>query len=114
MARETFIWTHLRKPGASGKINFRVRKTQFGDGYSQRVPDGLNHRLETWPLTFEGGLELIGPIKEFIEDHEGYKAFDWTTPSGVTGVFVVENYNFVSIGSGLYSVSADFVQIATP
>lgn len=113
MPREEFAWSHLRKPGATARVNFRVRKVQYGDGYSQRTPDGLNHRLETWPLTFEGGLSLIGPIKDFIDRHEGARSFNWTPPAGKPGVYVVENYSFVSIGSGLYSVSADFVQVGS-
>lgn len=31
----------------------RVRSAQFGDGYSQEAPDGINSLVDTWSLTFE-------------------------------------------------------------
>jgi phage-related protein len=30
----------------------RLRTTQFGDGYAQRVVDGINYTKKTWTLTF--------------------------------------------------------------
>jgi phage-related protein len=31
----------------------RIRTAQFGDGYAQRVADGINYLNQTWSLTWE-------------------------------------------------------------
>lgn len=115
MAREIFTWSGMRQKGAAGKIKFNVRKAKFGDGYEQRVGDGINNKQQSWPLVFEGNEATLAPIKNFIDRHGGVRSFHWTPPgSDKAGVYVVEGYSYVSVGGGLYSLSADFIEVFAP
>lgn len=107
---ETF--TYDRQKGAAGKIEFRTRTAQFGDGYSQAVADGINAEMQTWPLSFEGNLETVQPILDFFRRHQGYKSFYWTAP-GDTGLKMwrVGNVQLTSAGAGVYNLSAEFKQV---
>lgn len=113
MATETFTWD--RQAGASGKIKYRVRTAQFGDGYSQSVADGLNNEVQTWPLTFEGTIEYVTPIRDFFRRHKGSKSFYWTPPGeSAPLLFRAEEVTFTSIGGGVYSMAAEFRQVFYP
>lgn len=110
MATETFTWE--RQAGAVGKITYRVIEAKFGDGYSQTISDGLNVESQTWPLTFEGGLNYVKPILEFFRRHRGSKAFKWTPPGEtVPLLFRADTVNFTSVGGGVYQVGAEFKQV---
>jgi phage-related protein len=54
---DTFTWYHNANP--SGTVKFRTLSARFGDGYEQTAPDGINNKLESWPLTFEGTSAAI-------------------------------------------------------
>ncbi|MDI6029558.1 hypothetical protein QBK99_25795 [Corticibacterium sp. UT-5YL-CI-8] len=51
-------------------LNFepRIKKAEFGDGYSQRSPDGLNSNLATLEASFE---VLVGTEAKFLLDFRG-------------------------------------------
>ncbi len=63
----------------------RLRKTQFGNGYSQESPDGLNHQLQEWELEFKKQpLKLIQRVREFLLARGGTEAFYFVSPLGET------------------------------
>jgi phage-related protein len=70
-----------------------VRTARFGDGYEQRVPEGINTMPEKWDLTFTGTRAEIDPIAVFLREHKGSVAFDWTTPDEVTGRFICRKWS---------------------
>lgn len=63
--------------GVEPTVTHRIKSAQFGDGYTQRVGDGINTRKEVWPLTFLGRKAEIEAIKAFFDEHAGHKAFLW-------------------------------------
>ncbi len=88
------------------KVQFRVLEAQFGDGYVQPVPDGLNNMLETWDLSFDDipGADLV-TIRNYIDGLGGTKFFYWTpfadsTPKKwkVVGEYTI-NYKNINAGS---------------
>lgn len=57
----------------------RVLKTQFGDGYAQRSPDGLNPIQQRWSVVFSAVDPVVGDaIIAFFRTHGGVTPFDWT------------------------------------
>ena len=93
MAIEIFTWSPRVNPTQT--VNFRTRKAQFGDGYTQVSGDGLNPRSQEW---------------EFLDRHGGTKSFQWTPPLEDIGLFRCEQYKPVPMGGGNYSLSATFIQ----
>lgn len=56
----------------------RVLETKFGDGYSQRSPDGLNPIAQSWSLRFTGCDDAkANLIITFFREHLAVYAFDW-------------------------------------
>ena len=80
MAMQTFNWEPDDEIGTDS--TFRVRRSQFGDGYVQVAGDGLNPETDTHTLTFGGLMDEIKPIVDFIRAHGGARSFLWTTPEG--------------------------------
>lgn len=79
----TFTW--CPSVGAQQQTTPRVRTSRFGDGYSQRVADGINTKQEVWNLGFVGLSDVDAlAIETFLNDRGGHEAFLWETPSGVT------------------------------
>ena len=38
--------------GADKSVNFKEISVQFGDGYQQVAPDGLNNKRDSWSITW--------------------------------------------------------------
>jgi phage-related protein len=112
MAKEIFKWSP--KLGATGSVKFRVLKAQFGDGYAQTAPDGINNRSSSWPLSFTGIEAKIRPIKDFLDRQAGAKSFLWTPPLGVPGYFKVVEYQCVSQGGRVFTLTATFEETFQP
>lgn len=74
----------------------KINKVQFGDGYTQRSPKGINHNLREFNVTFKGvwgskiengkivpinpsGFDEMAKVEQFLQEHAGYKAFLWAS-----------------------------------
>lgn len=59
----------------------RVKVAQFGDGYEQRAPDGINALARNWTLTFEPMTKAQRNIlRDFCRARKGSEPFYWDTP----------------------------------
>ena len=107
MAVETFLWRPETQP--NGDITFAEIRAQFGDGYAQRAPDGINTERQRWPLTFRGPEDEITPIVEFLRRNR-HTSFLWTPPmpGGVEGHYQHNGYTVVPHGSGNFVVRVTF------
>ncbi|VUD48411.1 hypothetical protein TDB9533_01228 [Thalassocella blandensis] len=83
---------YLPKYGARPDVQFRTLTSSFGDGYSQRGKDGINNRLNSWPLTFELRTEDMLNLQTFLDDHQGVEAFLWAPPDESEGKWVCKGY----------------------
>lgn len=95
---------------AAGDTRFRIRKAQFGDGYTQVSGDGINPVIRSWDLTFIGKYDYITPIIVFLETHQGVKSFQWTPPTNVPGLYRCEGYKSVAMGGENYTLTATFTE----
>ncbi|WPU24517.1 phage tail protein [Cedecea neteri] len=112
MPIETFSWSPRVNP--SSTVTFRTRKAQFGDGYEQVSGDGLNPRSQQWDLNFVGSEEYIREIKNFLDRHQGTKAFLWNPPLEQPGLFRCEEFKPTPMGGDNHSLSAKFIQAYKP
>jgi phage-related protein len=75
----TFTWAP--DYDAEGEEEPRVNAIKFADGYEQRAQIGINVTQENWPLVFAfRTAEETAEILEFLREHGGVTAFDWTAP----------------------------------
>ena len=64
--------------GRSSKPRIRVAK--FGDGYEQRLVDGINHLDESYSVNFSNRTRvIIDDIMAFFDSRKG-ASFDFTIP----------------------------------
>ena len=110
---DTFNWSPTVQ-GFGGDTTLRVRKAQFGDGYTQRAADGLNNRASTYNLRFVGSAEKISAIYEFFDAHAGAMSFFWTPPLRPQGRFVCEKYTEPTKDGDVYTITAQFEQTFAP
>lgn len=78
MSDRLFNWSPA--PDYTASLAERMLSAQFGDGYSQDVPDGINFALRSWPLVFSGPAERANEIEAFLNDHLGGATFLWIVP----------------------------------
>lgn len=112
MAIQTFTW--CARVNASADVSFRVRKAQFGDGYTQVSGDGINNRGQSWSVEFVDRETNIKAIMDFLDSHAGIKSFYWVPPLANKGLFRCESYKPTALGGGVYSISATFIQSFAP
>lgn len=75
--------------GVSASVKANINTVQFDDGYEQRTKRGIKNIKRTFNARFVGTyfkknnvFVTDGDSREvldFLESHEGYKAFNWTS-----------------------------------
>jgi len=109
MATQTFTWAPT-VAGSSGDATLLVNKAQFGDGYAQRSPDGLNNRSSSYSLTFVGDAAKISAIMAFLDARAGGEAFYWTPLLRAQSLFTCEKYTEPTKDGDVYTMTAQFDQ----
>lgn len=90
----------------------RVLTAQFGDGYIQRVGDGINIAPEEWSLTFSARTSTErDTILAFFVARNGIEAFDWTSPSGTVGKFICPEWAYTPVTAASNTITAKFKQV---
>lgn len=106
---KTFIWK--MNMGASASTHHNVTKTQFGDGYAQRVSFGINTRRTDWSGAKTGDwASVIKPIKDFLDEHGGIHPFLWTDPHGNTAKYICQDYEISQRKGNFWQISLKFEQ----
>lgn len=87
-----FTWVPDQNVKSETRAN--VFEARLGDGYVQRTGKGINAIVEDWTLTFSirTRAEVTG-IKNFLKALKGVTSFNWTTPEGVTGKYICDNWS---------------------
>ncbi|MDT8894177.1 phage tail protein [Halomonas sp. I1] len=103
--------------GLDEQPQFRVDTAQFGDGYAQRRPSGINATTRTWTLQWELLTKSqADTIQDFLLSQQGVRAFHWTIPETGEEVKVVcrKAPSRVYTDYQLYRVSAVFTEDHNP
>lgn len=110
MGLKTFTWQ--MNMGASASTHHAVSKTQFGDGYAQRISHGINTKHTDWSGSKTGDLSsVILPIQDFLDEHKGVIPFLWTNPYGVTAKYVCQDYEVNQRKGNFWQISLKFEQV---
>jgi len=109
------------------QVNPRVRSATFGDGYIQRIADGLNSLNEVFTVNLTNKPKATADdIIKFFEDKKAVTSFSFTFPdenssstdsSGnkVTTIKVVcANWSLMYSSSDHYTIMATFNRVYEP
>lgn len=89
----------------------RVKTANFGDGYQQRIADGINTQPQQWSLSFQLSKSDIDAIDAFLTVRNGVSSFTWT-PSGLSEVKVIcRDWSRSIISPNVGTLSAKFEQV---
>lgn len=109
MAKE-FAWS--MDMGAAADIQHKINKTQFGDGYAQRSPNGINNKVLNWSGVKTGDFEtMIDPIIQFLDEHGGVTPFLWTDPHGNTNKYTCAEYTASQRKGNFWQITLKFEQV---
>jgi len=101
-------------------ITPRVIQAQFGDGFEQRIIDGINNINEEYSVSFNSrSKQEINAIISTFNTRAGVTAFDFTIPttaangsdSETTIKVICSTYNQSYDSDGFYSCSATFKRV---
>lgn len=114
-----FDW--VESPGTSLQEEPRVARSQFGDGYHERAPAGLNPVTQRWQMQFSGveravADEIVAFFRARVTAVAGLEAFDWT-PLWATAAIRVICTSWTRVQDGepdTESVTATFEQVHEP
>ena len=119
----TDLTSTVRTPdkGMTKSSSATVHKIQFGDGYMQRVTEGINPIKESYQVSFSNRtITDIDDIVAFLDNKKGVTAFNFTVPdtnsSGneKTIKVICESYNLNWINGIASTVSATFLRVYEP
>jgi len=66
---------------ASAEVEPRVRIAQYGDGYAQRRPAGINTQDQIWSVALNNLTEVTTQaVLDFLSARNGVDVFNWTPP----------------------------------
>lgn len=112
MAYDSFPSIEPEYDGAKKSVEARVLQSQFGDGYSQRAPDGLNSLPETWELVWLVQLSNRNSIVNFLKGKLGATAFLWTPPLASAAIkCICRRWSEVAMFGDWWRIEATFEQV---
>jgi phage-related protein len=106
-------FTYLPSYGTNLTRTPRVLKSKFGDGYQQRMQDGINHNPRTWKLVFNGRRQdEMDAIEDFLDARGGVESFDWTPPRGPAGKWICESgLTITTVAGTLTNATCTFEEV---
>lgn len=103
-------------PGSTKATKPRVLRNDFGDGYSQRIGDGLNQINRKVDIKFSVLVKSeADDIESFFEERAGYKPFRWTLPGEDTErKWIAPEWQRTYTGRLTYDISVTFEEVFDP
>ena len=100
---------------ADRTVSFQTIAAQFGDGYEQVAPKGLNNRKESWSITWAGlTLAEKNTIVAVLNSVGTWGILSWTpcTESISANFRLVDGYKVTQVGgSGVFSITAGLKKV---
>lgn len=112
ITKPSFIWT----PSYNFSVDTEplVRSIRFGEGYEQRLKEGINNSLIKIDFSFEKrSLKESTAIIHFFSERDGAESFIFSVPEpyNVRKLFVVRNWNLTQTFVNNYSIKANFEEV---
>lgn len=111
----TAVFNPHRVPsvGSDRKTDFRINEDEFGDGYSQATPVGLNTARREVSLSWNSLPQAEATqITDFLNARGGAEHFTWTFPTESAALkWRCLQFNNTPLRGGRVRVSATFKQV---
>ena len=97
-------------------VNFREMSAQFGDGYQQVAPNGINNKIDSWSITWAPlSSSEKTTVESVLNTNGSWGILQWT-PLGETVAknfrMTKDGYSRKSLNRGnLFSISCKLVQV---
>lgn len=103
-------FSYIPTYGASERTQPRVLTATFGDGYEQRLADGINTIRRVWTLSFSKTAADTQLVIDFLENEGGVTAFNWTPPRGAAGLWKAQAWDS-SVNDGYDTLNVTFIEV---
>jgi phage-related protein len=111
-----FFW----KPSYTSNVNFEpnIIKVQFGNGYQQRINNGINSDLMKFDAIFDNRLEMEAvSMLHFLDQRGGQQSFIYNVPTIYSKTnfntrFVAPNWNVSYNSYNNYSIKVKIEEVA--
>ncbi len=112
MTIPTFAPSIEPSPSTGRKTNYKLLKSEFGDGYTQTTRDGINHRRRQLTLSWNTLLDAQAwEIADFLEERGGDLDFYYTPPRETVPVkWTCEEWDDTVNDDGTRKITATFNQ----
>lgn len=108
-------WVWVESAGTTLTEEPRVKKAQFGDGYEQRAPDGINNTPQVWELSFDQVDDAVADDMVAFLRQQGGMAFNYVPMRSTTALrFKCERWTRSYSTPGESSLRARFDQVFEP
>lgn len=112
MSTPIFIPPINPSPGLTDTPEFKILEADFGDGYTQPTPHGINHMRHvielSWELLEADQMEVI---RDFLESRGGVESFHYTLPGEVLSkTYRCAEWRVTALQADLYAITATFRQ----
>jgi len=90
----------------------RIIENTFGDGYSQRVPDGINTIINKATVELTGDYSDIATYDSYFSGLQGADNFTWTPPGeSSTSKWICKTWSIITLSNNTYSLTAEFERV---
>ena len=110
---DTFAWEPT-SAGYAPTTTMLVRTAQYGDGYAQTVPDGINNVSSNYSLVFIKNRKDMAAIIAFLDAHQGATAFYFTPLFRPQGLYKCPGYTGPTKDGNVYTLTATFNESFAP
>lgn len=109
----TFPATPAPSQSTSAAVKPRVVTMSFGDGYSQRMAEGINNTPSVYAVQWTRIVEADRvTFNNFLLARAGVEAFSWTPPNvGAPLKFICKDWSWVYGEYNLVDFKASFEQV---
>lgn len=99
--------------GVQAEFRPRVNTVPFGDGYKQRLPDGLNTDLPVWSVSMRTRTNTeTDNILAFLRARKGSESFTWSTcPDGGTKNYICQSWQRIRVSYNNNDIFATFEEV---
>lgn len=83
-------FTYIPSTGFEESSDSNILQASFGDGYSQRVANGINSTVRSWNLSFVNRTLVDSEaIMSFLKARNSVQSFLWTPPGEQESISVL-------------------------